>query len=157
MSTEINNLKKQFNNIPTGGDGNLRPRGSLIGGRGGGSSQVKNWRKHKTLVEKVVKNVNTCWCCNKHIYPGEYEGLYFSHPPEEQHIWQDQKDKFKAKKREKQAAGKFSGTSRVISCRGNTGGVKNRLVLNDKIKSLFLTDHGFTELQLKRIIQNLEN
>ena len=149
LATNAEDTSGLKNNNNSGGINNGPPSGST-GPRH--STGLKEWRKTKSFGEKVFKDDAWHWWCPHHVYPGVYDGLYMTHPPEEHDKWQERKDKYKANRKKgksKDSASEPSGKS------DGKPDDKLKLGLNDKMKTALMTNHGFTELQIEAFASEL--
>jgi len=132
--------------------------GGINGGATSGSARPKHstglaeWRKTKSFGKKVFKDGAWHWWCLEHVYPGVYDGLYMTHPPDEHYKWQERKDEYKAERKNRKP--KDSATDPSGKTDGKTDD-KLKLGLNEKMKAALMTNHGFTELQIEAFASEL--
>ena len=73
------------------------------------------------------------WCPH-HKKEGQYNDLYMTHKPEDHNAWQERKDRYK------------SGCQGRTDKENNSNTSNQNLGLSDKIKTVLIPDHGWTEL-----------
>ena len=151
LTTQLEDAKQQLLNAfaSKSSDYNTQQPPSTNTGGGVRKPNIDAWRMKKTLGDKVQKDGKWFYWCPHHQYPGFYDGLYVTHPPEKHDEWKDRQDKFKGR-------GKYANKSNNNSTGTNSSG-EAKLVLSDAVKQALLTDHGFTPLQLEQLQRAQEN
>ena len=96
-------------------------------------------KKGELMVKKEGK---TWYWCPKHVSPGQYEGLYVTHKPEDHHEWAKNRNCFK--KREKYAEKPNEPSD---------NGDNRSLVLSNSLKAALLTRCDLTKAQADALLK----
>ena len=150
LTTQLEEAKKQLvQAYATNAHSNNRFPNNLAtsSGTNGCKPNVEAWQMRKTLGDKVKHDGKTYYWCPKHVYPGFYDGLYVTHPPDQHDQWKDRQDRFKKR-------GKYADSANT----GNQqpGSSAPRAILNDKLQAVLMTSHGFSQLQLDQLMKEAE-
>ena len=122
------------------------------GGGNGRKPNIDAWRMKKSFGDKVMRDGKWFHWCPHHTYPGFYDGLYVTHPPEKHEEWKERQDKMKGREKysDKSGGDKNNGSNPTSSS-------DTRLVLSDSVKQALITDHGFSTLQIDQLLRSSEN
>ena len=144
LTTQLEQAQKQLMNVyATNFNPSTQSSTSNFKGAGKRKPNIEEWRMKKTFGPKVERDGKWWYWCEHHKYPGYYDGLYVTHPPEKHQEWQDHQDKMKGR-------GKYAN-KQPNSTSGNDSSKEVKLVLSDSIQQALVTDHGFTPLQLEQL------
>ena len=151
LSTQLEHAKQQLASAyatSTSGSSASNRNSFSPSGTSGRKPNIDAWRMKKTLGDKVQRDGKWYYWCEHHKYPGFYDGLYVTHPPEKHDKWKDRQDRFKKR-------GKYATNSTTSNSDSSRGKVK--LVLSNTIKQALITDHGFNPLQIEQLEQSSGN
>jgi hypothetical protein len=156
LTTQITELKKEFNEVKAAKNIIPTPSGSTP--TGPGYNKFEQWRlekvDNKEEFNMVVKDGKTYYWCDKHKFPSSnVQGMYVFHKPTEHDVWQERKSALNGrrggKKGEKEKAKTPASTPPVPKPSSTSSAAK--LSLAKSLQEALTTTTGLTDDQFNKI------
>ena len=120
-------------------------------GSAGGNSRyltIDDWRKKKT--ETMIKRDGKTWYwCPKHVSPGNWDGLYVTHKPEDHDEWAKNRNRFRKKDKNEDPQKKEES----VAAKPSEDEAEKSLALSNSLKAALLTRCDLSAAQADALIK----
>ena len=145
LTTKLEQLTKVFASALDGDSGGAAAFTTTNQNKG--KIDIEDWRKKKGAAS-VERGGKTWHWCPHHKFPGQFDGLYVTHPPSEHDKWKARKDE----ERKKRSSGKTDNTKK-----SGDGTKKQRLTLSNNLKAALSTCGNLTGAQAKALVKEFKD
>jgi len=145
LTTRLDNMTKILEAAFEGGKSSVF---ATSGGGGNKNSQdstkidIEDWRKKKGK-DSVERDGKTWYWCPHHKFPGQFDGLYVTHPPDKHDEWKQKKAEYRK--------------SRGKKDKDNSNGDKKKLTLNGSLKAALTSCTNISGEAAKNLIREYKD